>query len=268
MLSLRKDMARMERKYFTIAMSLIVAFTLFTIFAPVDVAAQKKKIKQQATKQPEAPGITETLKPNQLWISSIPAGLEFKITRDSSMKKDTGSTRVIKGKTPMVVDLEPGMYHAQVSSTQKQIGEAAATHWNIVCDDKMAGVEMKILADNTIGFLPVFEYTFEKKADTSMSLIALAQPVVYQKEKLDFMLDNIDSLIAKGVAFRFDETAVKKVLIEQGTPESVVLRALPLLKRAGKIALPKEGDFYSIEITGVNKWETHKVLAIPYMHKK
>lgn len=249
----------------TVVLSIFLAVIFAAFLMPMDVMAQKKKAKKQETKQPEALSITEMLKPNQLWISSIPVGLEFNITRDSSSKKGSGSVEVFKGKTPMVVDLEPGVYHTKVFSTQKQEGEGNATHWNIVCDDKIAGAELKILADNSIGFLPIFNYTFEKKADTSMSLIALVQPIVPQKEKLDFMLDNVDSLIAKGVTFKFDEATLKKVLIDKGTPENVVLRALPLLKRAGKLALPKVGKFYSIEITGVNRWDIKDVLAIPYM---
>jgi hypothetical protein len=255
--------------------TLVLSIFLIAVFAaflkPIDVMAQKKKTKKQ-----QIASISETLKPNQVWISSIPVGLECAVYKDTSSKgkgqdqskKDTGSVEIAKGTTPMIIDLEPGLYHAQCIGNQKDEGEGDAAHWNMVCDDKIAGYEMKLLG-NSIAFLPVFDYSFEKKPDTAMTLIALAQPILHRTNKYEFLLNNIDSLIAKGVIFKFDEAAVKKVLLEKGTPEKMVVQALPLLKRAGKLVLaPEVGAFYSIEIIGVNRWEIKDVLEFPYMRRK
>jgi hypothetical protein len=76
--------------------------TIMVIFVVFSLGLQGGLLAQNQ----ERYAIPQKLNPNQLWVSSVPIGLDTKIHK--------GSEEVLKGQTPITLELEPGRYSIAV----------------------------------------------------------------------------------------------------------------------------------------------------------
>ncbi len=187
-------------------------------------------------------GTPQNLKPDQLWVSSVPIGLDIEINK--------GSEKILKNKTPIIVKLEPGRYSIRVIG-DKAIGTFERT-FGIISDRPKDQPKGDLIAlekkEGGVGIFLGLPYELEKIADKPITLIALFQP----RNK---SLDELDSVFPKGDNFKFDEVAIKKVLSEKGVPGQDIPKALSLLKRGGKLFLEGKNYVFIIEIMGSNNWK-------------
>jgi hypothetical protein len=188
-------------------------------------------------------GIPEDLKPSQLWVSSVPVGLDVEIYK--------GSKEIfLKGQTPITVELEPGRYVIEVIGNRAR--GTFERSFGIISDRPKDRPNGDVIArEKKEGGLEIFlglPFEVEKVADKPMTLIVLFQPRVKS-------LDELDSLFPESDNFVFDEVAIKKILSEKGVLEQDIPKALSLLRRGGKLFLEGKGYTFIIEITASNNWK-------------
>jgi len=201
----------------------------------------------------------DNLRPNQIWVSSVPVGLNFSVI--------SGSRTIRKGRTPLMIELDPGLYTIRVEgnrislkdkhSTLSPSGEEKKKMINeILCITDTNKWEVRDVfstsGDDRVLYL---EYRVKKEGDKPLSLIALCQPT-------DKKIEALDSFFPKGNNFNFEEVALTKNLVEKGISETDIEKILSLLRRGGKIALRnKMGNPLYIEIRYKNDWKIEETIG-------
>ena len=168
------------------------------------------------------------LAPGQLWVSSVPVGLEVH-AGDSPMPHK------VLGRTPLVLNARDLDRYVTVTIQKKEFGRelpnlmgfldfsARATHSNVWQGENERGAKVEEDRSRAI--------TYDVRLPDRPTLIALFQT----KEQTPAELDR---LYPPGSNFRFSEEALRRRLAKKGVPADFISSGIQLLHRGGKVALP------------------------------
>lgn len=202
---------------------------LLSFASPAPAAGPRKK----APASPVKHGIPR-LAPGQLWVSSIPAGLEVRIGDSPLSGKVVGRTPVVVAAAdvgPLVtVTLLRKEYGADLPH-QKELADFSAKS-NHSAVNQVAGKEEDYLR----------AITYEVKLPARQTVIAL-----FQSRFLP--LSKVARLYPPGSNFPFSDSVVSKRLAEMGVDAKSIPEALGLLHRGGKVVLQAGTNWLVAEVT-------------------
>ena len=168
------------------------------------------------------------LTPGQVWISSVPVGLEVHSGDNPFPKK-------VLGRTPLILNTRDLARSVTVTCQKKEFGRklpdqmtlldfsARLNHSNVWKGQNDKGEEIE--EDQSRGL------TYDIRAPEKRTIIALFQT------KEDTPSD-LERLYPPGSNFRFSDQALRKRLAQRGVAPSFISAGMRLLHRGGKIAFP------------------------------
>jgi hypothetical protein len=175
------------------------------------------------------------LAPGQLWVSSVPVGLEVRLAEDPRGK--------VIGRTPLVVDARQAGSYVTVTIQKKDFGgkvplqldladlTTAKTHSAGIQDEHTGKVEY---ADCSL--------TYRIRLPEKQTVIAL-----FQTKHLP--LPELERLYPPGSNFRFSDEIVRASLVGRGVSREFIRAGIPLLHRGGKVAVPGKEGWLVLEVT-------------------
>jgi hypothetical protein len=173
------------------------------------------------------------LAPGQLWVSSVPVGLEVRLGGDPDAKP-------VLGRTPLVVKRRNVGRYLTVSIRKKEYGGDLPNQIDLVDFSGKNTHSIAMQYGKSVEDLGrAITYELQPGKQT---LIALFQ-------SRDSSLSDLARLYPPGSNFRFADAGVKKRLEEKGVPPDYVRTGIRLLHRGGKIALPGRGGWLIAEVT-------------------
>lgn len=203
---------------------LLSVFLVAPTKAPTPVASARKSA-------PARYGIPR-LAPDQVWVSSVPVGLEVRVG------EDLGSKPV--GRTPLVLKRQDVGRYLSVSIGKKQFGGSLPNQTSFLdFTGKSSHSIGKKYGERVEDLGRAISYELPPRKQT---LIALFQ-------SRDWSLSELARLYPRGSNFPFSDAGVKKRLDEKGVPTEYVRTGVRLLHRGGKVALPGRGGWLILEVT-------------------
>lgn len=157
------------------------------------------------------------IKPSQFWINSIPSGLPCYVSRESS---SIFVPDKLKGKTPLLLELEAGHYYIGLSLPKGADPDAEFTTRFI------SGEELISSSDDKHDYVA---YGVEKSTNRS-TFIGLAFDS-------DLALDALAKFYPSTDNFTFDEQKVRELLSSKGVKQEDIESNIKLLRRGGKIVI-------------------------------
>lgn len=222
-------------RFTRLPLAMVLVLAQFSWAAPASAAPGKKSGPPAARKKaPQVKHGVPSLAPGELWVASIPAGLEVRIGENPISGK-------VVGRTPVVVDAADVGAFVTVVLLKEEYGAdlphqidlgdftAKTTHSAV---HQVAGKEEDWLR----------AITYEVKLPARPTVIALFQP-------RSLPLSRAARLFPPGSNFVFSDAAVSKRLVEKGVTASNVTEGLALLHRGGKLLLPAQGNWVVAEVT-------------------
>jgi hypothetical protein len=182
------------------------------------------------------------LGPGEVWVSSVPVGLEVRAGEDPNAKK-------VLGRTPLVVNARDVGRFVTVRVEKKEYGgelpsqvdladlTAKTTHSTVI----QRGPEGTGPASVDFARGLTFEIGPERK-----TVIALFQGRSQS-------LDSIRRLYPRGTNFQFRDDEARKTLAGKAVPEAFIGLGIELLHRGGKVALPGGNGWLVAEATASKK---------------
>jgi hypothetical protein len=207
---------------------LLASLVLLLSFVSASTAAG------QAKKAPTVKYGIPRLPPGQLWVSSIPAGLEVRIGESPVSGK-------VVGRTPVVVDAANVGRFVTVILFRKDYGadlppqgdlgdfSAKTTHSSL---NRVAGKDEDYLR----------AITYEVKLPARKTVIAIFAP-------RSLPLSQVARLYPPGSSFPFSDAVASRRLAEKGAAAKSIPEALGLLHRGGKVVLPAGQNWLVAEVT-------------------
>ena len=180
------------------------------------------------TKRPKPSYGFPRLAPGQLWVSSVPVGLEVH-AGDSPMPQK------VLGRTPLVLNARDVNRYVTVTIQKKEFGRelpnlmgfldfsSRATHSNIWQGENEKGEKVEEDRSRAI--------TYDVRLPDKPTIIALFST----KEQTPV---DLDRLYPTGSNFRFSDQALQRRLTKKGVPADFIASGIQLLHRGGKVALP------------------------------
>jgi hypothetical protein len=190
------------------------------------------------TKRPTSRYGIPRLAPGQVWVSSVPVGLEVRLGEDLESKPI--------GRTPLVVEGRNVGRSLSVTIGKKKYGGALPDQTSLI---DFSGKTTHSLGKQygtrveDLGRAITYELQPGKR-----TLIALFQ-------SRDWSLSELARLYPPGSNFRFSDELVEKRLTEKGVPPNYVRAGIRLLHRGGKVALPGLRGWLIAEVTSSGKVE-------------
>lgn len=174
------------------------------------------------------------LAPGQIWVSSVPLGLEVRVGQDPIGKK-------VLGRTPLVVSARELGSFVTVSIQRKEYGGDLPSQTDLLDFTSKTNHSTIIRKDNVdedVGRA----LTYEVRLPGKQTVIALFQP-------RNLPLTAIGRFYPPGRNFQFSDDAVRKMLASRGIPPDFILTGIRLLHRGGKVALPGRDGWLVAEAT-------------------
>ena len=176
------------------------------------------------------------LAPGQVWISSIPVGLEVR-------QGDRPMTGKVLGRTPIVVDTPVRPAHLTVVLPTKEGGGALPSQAELI--DFTAHVTHSTQLGKE-DLSRAITYRFE--TGSRPTAIALFQ-------SRNASLSDWAKQYPRGINFRFADGDVRKELAAKRVPAGFVALGIELLHRGGKIALPAANGWIIAQVTPTGRVE-------------
>jgi len=170
-----------------------------------------------------------TLKPGQLWVSSVPVGLEVYVGDHPEGKP--------VGRTPVVLDVGSVGSHVTVSVQKSEYGGQLPSQRDLIDFSAERSHSLTIRNEDVSRAL-----TYKVDSQKKQTVIALFQP-------RSVSLSDMSRFYPQGSNFRFRESLVRRELAAKGVPPEYVRRGIRLLHRGGKIALPGRDGWLVAEVT-------------------
>jgi hypothetical protein len=181
------------------------------------------------------------LAPGQLWVSSVPIGLEVH-AGDSPMPQK------VLGRTPLVLNARDVNRYVTITIQKKEFGRdlpnimgfldfsSRATHSNIWQGENERGEKVEEDRSRAI--------TYDLRLPDKPTIIALFQTREHTPADLD-------RLYPPGSNFRFSDQALRRRLAKKGVPADFIASGIQLLHRGGKVILPSTqgGGLLIAEVT-------------------
>jgi hypothetical protein len=209
---------------------IFLAVTLLgTLPAAVSVGAGNRR--------PKSYGIPK-LGPDQLWISSVPVGLEVR-------SGETADGKPILGRTPLVLNARSLGRSVTVIVRKKEYGGRLPDQISLIDFSAKNSHSLGIQRGKEVEDL-ARALTYELDRTRKQTLIALFQ-------SRDSSLSEVARFYPPGSNFRFSHGPVEKRLAEKGVPPDYIRRGLRLLERGGKVALPGKNGWLIAEVTATGQ---------------
>jgi hypothetical protein len=174
------------------------------------------------------------LAPGQLWVSSIPAGLEVRIGESPLSGK-------VVGRTPVVVDAADVGPFVTVTLLRKDYGADFPRQGDLAdFSAKTSHSAVHQESGKEVDYLRAI--TYEVKLPARQTVIALFAP-------RSLPLSKAARLYPPGSSFSFADPDVSKLLAEKGVAAASIPEALGLLHRGGKVVLPAGRNWLVAEVT-------------------
>jgi hypothetical protein len=174
------------------------------------------------------------LAPGQIWVSSVPVGLEVRVGKDPDAKP-------VLGRTPLVVKRRNVGRFLTVSIRKGEYGGELPNQIDLVDFSGKTTHSIGMQYGKSVEDLGR-AITYELPLPGKQTVIALFQ-------SRDSSLSDLARLYPPGSNFRFSDAGVKKRLEKKGVPPEYVRAGIRLLHRGGKIALPGRGGWLIAEVS-------------------
>jgi hypothetical protein len=181
------------------------------------------------------------LAPGQVWVSSVPVGLEVRVGEDPKGKA--------LGRTPLVLSRRDAGPFVTVTIQKKDYGAKLPDQLDLA-DFTVAKTHSTVLKDERTGKREDVDrsVTYKVRLPEKQTVIAL-----FQTKQLP--LSDLARLYPPGSNFRFSDEIVRKSLEGRGVSPEFVRAGIPLLHRGGKIALPSKQGWLVVEATASGQVE-------------
>lgn len=219
-----------------------IAFTMRALLPVLLLLPSKAPASARSpSKSPSAHYGIPLLAPGQVWVSSVPVGLEVRVGEDPKSKP--------LGRTPLVLDQRVAGPFVTVTIQKKDSGgnlpdqmdfadfTAARTHSTYHQDERDGKKED---LDRSL--------TYKVRLPEKQTVIAL-----FQTKHLP--LSDLARLYPPGSNFRFSNQIVRKSLEGRGVSPEFIRAGIPLLHRGGKIAFPSKEGWLVVEVTASGQVE-------------
>ena len=175
------------------------------------------------------------LAPGQLWVSSVPVGLEVRLGEDPNSKAI--------GRTPLVLNPRQAGSHVTVTIYKTEAGGKLPDQLDLA-DFTAAKTYSAALADEKTGKVTDVNrsITYKVELPKKQSVIALFQTKHHT-------LTDLDRLYPRGSNFRFSDEIIRASLAGRGVSPDFIRAGIPLLHRGGKVALPSSQGWLVLEVT-------------------
>ena len=223
----------------SIRRSLASLLLLLAVVSPVPGVTPGKKpgAPPARTQAPPVKYGIPRLAPGQLWVSSIPAGLEVRIGENPIAGK-------VVGRTPVVVDAADAGPFVTVSLLRKEYG-ADLPHQMDFADFSARTNHSSVRQVDGKEEDYLRALTYEVRLPARQTVIALFQP-------RSLPLSKVARLYPPGSSFSFSDRVVSKLLAEKGVANESIPEALRFLHRGGKLSLPAGTNWLVAEVTSEN----------------
>jgi len=188
------------------------------------------------------------LAPGQLWVSSVPVGLEVRSGEDPDAKP-------VLGRTPLVVNRRKVGRYVTVSIHKKKYGGKLPNQIDLVDFSGKSTHSIRIQYGTSVEDLGR-AITYEVHPPGKQTVIALFQ-------SRDASLSELARLYPPGSNFQFSDAVVGKRLAQKGVPPEYVRTGIRLLHRGGKVALPGLGGWLIAEVSSSGQVELLEAPARP-----
>jgi hypothetical protein len=170
------------------------------------------------------------LEPGQLWVSSVPVGLEVRSGDNPNVKK-------VLGRTPLILNARDVDRYVTVTIQKKQYLGTLPDQMNFL------DFSAKTTHSMTIQHPPAEEDKGRPAEDVARAItyelhLPDRQAVIALFQSRDLSLSDLARLYPPGSNFRFSDQGLQKRLAQKGVPPEFVSAGIQLLHRGGKIALP------------------------------
>lgn len=193
------------------------------------------------SKSPSAHYGIPRLAPGQLWVSSVPVGLEVRLGEDPKGKAI--------GRTPLVLNAREASSYVTVN-IQKNESAGKLPNQLDLADFTVERTHSTALRDERTGKVEDVDrsVTYKVRLPEKHTVIAL-----FQTKQLP--LSDLVRLYPPGSNFRFSDEIVRKSLEGRGVSPEFIRAGIPLLHRGGKIALPSSQGWLVLEATASGQVE-------------
>jgi hypothetical protein len=174
------------------------------------------------------------LAPGQVWISSVPVGLEVRSGENPRAKN-------VLGRTPIVLNGRDVGRSVTVSILKKEYGGELP--------DQISLIDFSSKTTHSIGEQSGTKVEDLGRAITYELHLPGKQTVIALFQSRDASLSEVARLYPPGSNFRFSDAVVGKRLAQKGVPPEYVRTGIRLLHRGGKVALPGGRGWLIAEVT-------------------
>jgi hypothetical protein len=182
------------------------------------------------------------LAPGEVWVSSVPVGLEVRAGEDPNAKK-------VLGRTPLIVNAREAGRFVTVRVEKKEYGGELPSQTDL------ADFTAKTTHSTVIQRGP--EGTGPASVDFARALTFEIDPVkktvIALFQARSQALDSLGRLYPRGTNFQFPDDAARKTLAGKGVPQAFIGLGIELLHRGGKVALPGRDGWLVAEATAAKR---------------
>jgi hypothetical protein len=179
------------------------------------------------------PGIPK-LAPGQLWVSSVPVGLEVRLGDDPRVKA--------VGRTPLVLKSSDATRYVTVTIQKSEAGGKVPAQIDLA-DFTAAKNFSAGTRDEATGKVEYADCSLAYRTrPDNPAVIALFQT----KHQA---IPELERLYPPGSNFRFSDDVTRKSLVGRGVSAEFVRAAISLLHRGGKVAVPSKEGWLVLEVT-------------------
>lgn len=224
------------------APALFAVLLLLPVRAPTPAGPRTKTTSAgPRAKSPPARYGFPRLAPGQLWVSSVPVGLEVRVGEDPTGK--------VVGRTPLVLKARDVGPYVTVTIRKNELGGKLPNQLNFA-DFTIARTYSSAHLDEASGKVEDKDrsITYKVRLPEKQTVIALFQ-------SKDLKLPDISRLYPPGSNFRFSDEIIRKSLEGRGVSPEFIRAGIPLLHRGGKIALPSSEGWLVVETTASGQVE-------------
>jgi hypothetical protein len=181
------------------------------------------------------------LAPGQLWVSSVPVGLEVRVGEDLKVKAI--------GRTPLVLNARDVGPYVTVTIRKNESGGKLPDQLDFA-DFTIARTSSTALKDEGSGKVVDVDRSVTYKVELPVKQTVIA---LFQSKHLS--PSDLARLYPPGSNFRFSDEIVRKSLEGRGVSSGFIRAGIPLLHRGGKIALPSSDGWLVVEATASGQVE-------------
>ena len=214
-------------------LAIVASLLFFGAALAASGAAPKRKPSSPPVKSPAVRYGMPRLQPGQLWVTSVPTGLEVRIGESPVAGK-------VVGRTPVLVPAADAPKFVTVVLTREDYGEPLPPQMDLgdfTARTSHSGVHQE--AGKEVDFLRGVTYEVKPGRQT---VIALFQP-------RSLPLAGVSRHYPAGSNFPFPDATAARLLAEKGVAAPVGKEAIGLLHRGGKVVVPTARTVLVAEVT-------------------